>query len=153
MLASFSGDAYKSGERSGPPLEQALVVAGAGQRRGLEAAVERGRVLGESCNLARELCNEPSNVLTPSVFAERGADIAREAGLHVEVLDEEEIARLQMGLLLGVARGSAEPPRMLVLRYTASACPGEARCSAWSARASPSTPAASRSSRPKAWTG
>jgi leucyl aminopeptidase len=123
VLANFSGDAYKSGERSGPPLEQALVAAGQGQDSALQAAVERGRVLGESCNLARELCNEPANVLTPSVFAERGAEIGRVAGLHVEVLDEEEIARLRMGLLLGVARGSAEPPRMLVLRYTAAHAP------------------------------
>ena len=104
---------------------RAAARAGAGRRPAqdtmpaLEAAVERGRVLGESCNLARELCNEPANVLTPSVFAERGAAIGREAGLHVEVLDEEEIARLQMGLLLGVARGSAEPPRVLVLRHSA----------------------------------
>jgi leucyl aminopeptidase len=123
VLANFSGDVYKSGERSGPPLEQALVAAGQGQDAALQAAVERGRVLGESCNLARELCNEPANVLTPSVFAERGAEIGRIAGLHVEVLDEEEIARLRMGLLLGVARGSAEPPRMLVLRYTAPHAP------------------------------
>src|SRR6185503_1002529 len=57
------------------------------------------------------------------VFAERGAAIGHGAGLHVEVLDEEEIARLQMGLLLGVARGSAEPPRMLVLRYSAPHAP------------------------------
>ena len=119
MLAAFSGDVSKSGERGAPPLEQALVVSGTGHDAALEAAVERGRVLGESCNLARELCNEPANVLTPSVFAERGAAIGREAGLHVEVLDEEEIARLQMGLLLGVARGSAEPPRVLVLRHSA----------------------------------
>ena len=119
MLAAFSGDVYKSGERGAPALEQALVVSGTGHDAALEAAVERGRVLGESCNLARELCNEPANVLTPSVFAERGAVIGREAGLHVEVLDEEEIARLQMGLLLGVARGSAEPPRVLVLRHSA----------------------------------
>ena len=115
--------------------------------------MERGRVLGESCNLARDLCNEPANVLTPSVFAERGAAIGREAGLHVEVLDEDEIARLQMGLLLGVARGSAEPPRVLVLRHSAPGAAGRGRCSDWSARASRSTPAAFRSSRPKAWTG
>jgi leucyl aminopeptidase len=122
VLASFSGDSYKSGERSGPPLEQALVVAG--QPDGsLQAAVERGRVLGDSCNLARDLCNEPANVLTPSVFAERGAAIAKAAGLRVEVLDEEEIARLNMGLLLGVARGSAEPPRLLVMRHTAPHAP------------------------------
>jgi leucyl aminopeptidase len=125
VLASFSGDVYKSGERCGPPLEQAMVVAGQGHDASLQAAVERGRVLGESCNLARELCNEPANVLTPSVFAERGAAIGHAAGLHVEVLDEEEIARLRMGLLLGVARGSAEPPRMLVLRYTAPHAPAK----------------------------
>ena len=108
-------------------MEQSFVFAGQGQDAGLQAAVERGRVLGESCNLARELCNEPANVLTPSVFAERGAEIAHKVGLHVEVLDEEDIARLQMGLLLGVARGSAEPPRMLVLRYTAAHAPATAR--------------------------
>ena len=122
VLATFSGDAYKSGERSGPPLEQALVVAGQ-QDGALQAAVDRGVVLGDSCNLARDLCNEPANVLTPSVFAERGAAIGKSAGLQVEILDEEEIARLGMGLLLGVARGSAEPPRLLVLRYTASHAP------------------------------
>ena len=118
VLASFSGDVYKSGERSGPPLEQALVVTGQPADAALQGAVERGRVLGESCNLARDLCNEPANLLTPSVFADRGAAIGRDAGLQVEILDEEEIARLRMGLLLGVARGSAEPPRVLVLRYT-----------------------------------
>jgi len=123
VLASFSGDIYKSGDRSGPPLEQALIVAGQAHDAALSTAVERGRVLGESCNVARELCNEPANVLTPSVFAERGTVICQRAGLHVEVLDEEEIARLRMGLLLGVARGSAEPPRMLVLRYTPAHAP------------------------------
>ena len=118
FLSAFSGDIYKSGERGAPPLEQITVAVESGGEAGLETALERGRIMGESCNLARELCNEPANVLTPSVFAERGAAIGREAGLHVEVLDEDEIARLQMGLLLGVARGSAEPPRVLVLRHS-----------------------------------
>jgi leucyl aminopeptidase len=122
LLGSFSGDSYKSGDRLGPPPEEALIVADSADGS-LEAAVEHGRVLGESCNLARELCNEPSNVLTPSVFAERGASIAREAGLQVEVLDEEDIARLRMGLLLGVARASAEPPRVLVMRHSPAGGP------------------------------
>jgi leucyl aminopeptidase len=124
VMASFSSDGYKSDDRLCPPLEQAVVVT-AESSKALETALERGRVLGESCNIARDLCNEPSNVLTPSVFAERGVEIGRSAGLHVEVLDEDEIARLQMGLLLGVARGSAEPPRMLVLRHTPSGAPAK----------------------------
>jgi leucyl aminopeptidase len=123
VLANFSGDRYKSGERSGPPVEEAVIVAGEHADRLLEQAAERGRILGESSNIARELCNEPSNVLTPTEFAERGGAIARQAGLHVEVLDEEEIARLRMGLLLGVARGSAEPPRVLVMRHSPAGAP------------------------------
>jgi leucyl aminopeptidase len=122
-LAAFSGDAYKSGERSGPPVEQSVVLAGEHSDASLQAAVERGRIMGESCNLARDLSNEPSNVLTPSVFADRAAAVAREAGLQVEVLDEDDISRMRMGLLLGVARGSAEPPRVVVIRHTPANAP------------------------------
>jgi leucyl aminopeptidase len=117
ILARFNNDRYKTGERNpASPEEVAIVVSGA-DAPAIETAVERGRILGESSNLARELCNEPSNVLTPSVFADRAAVIAREAGLNVEVLDEDDIAQLRMGLLLGVARGSAEPPRVVVIRH------------------------------------
>ena len=59
----------------------------------------------------------PGNVLTPRVFAERATAIATDAGLGVEVLDESRITELKMGLLLGVARGSQEPPRLVVLRH------------------------------------
>ena len=124
VLASYSGDIYKSGERSGPPAEQARDRRPAApDAAGLERAVERGRILAESCNIARDLCNEPSNVLTPSVFADRAAAIGRECGLAVEILDEDELARRRMGLLLGVARGSAEPPRMIVLRHDPPGAP------------------------------
>jgi leucyl aminopeptidase len=124
LLATFSGDRYKSQDKAGPAPEQMSVVAPSGGVVAvLERAMERGRILGESSNLARELCNEPSNILTPSVFAERGARIARDAGLTVEVLDEDEIARLHMGLLLGVSRGSAEPPRVIVMTHTPAGAP------------------------------
>ena len=125
VLATFSGDAYKSGERNLHVPEQTLVVVppGAGDTAALERAVERGRILGESSNLSKQLCNEPSNVLTPSAFAERAAAIGREAGLKVEILDEDDIARLKMGLLLGVARGSVEPPRMIVLKHEPPGAP------------------------------
>ena len=125
VLAAFSGDSYKSGERGAPPPADMVVAASsaAGDPEFLARAVERGRILGECSNVARALCNEPSNVLTPRVFAERGADIAREAGLHASILDEDAIARLNMGLLLGVSRGSAEPPRMLVIRHDPGGAP------------------------------
>src|SRR5262245_5278973 len=85
MLSAFSVDRYKSGERLGPPPTE-LTVAAAGDvddQAALADAVERGRILGEASNLARAFANEPSNLLTPRLFAERGAAAAREAGLGV----------------------------------------------------------------------
>jgi leucyl aminopeptidase len=86
-------------------------------------AVARGRILGEATNLARDLANEPGNTLTPREFAKRAAAIASEAGVRVEILDEDKITELGMGLLLGVARGSSEPPRVIVFRYDPPGAP------------------------------
>jgi leucyl aminopeptidase len=123
-LSAFSPDRYKSGERGAPPLEEALIVAASVEEPSeLEAAIERGRILGESSNIARELSNEPSNVLTPTIFAERAAEICAAAGIAVDVLGEREIRDLGMGLLLGVARGSAEPPRVIVMRHSPPGAP------------------------------
>ena len=124
LLAAFSNDRYKTSDRNGQGPDQIIVAVtgGAGERE-LAAAVERGRILGESCNIARDLCNEPSNVLTPRVLAERATQIGQDAGLSVEVLDEKEIERLRMGLLLGVAKGSHEPPRLIVMRHAPPGAP------------------------------
>ena len=125
ILAAFSVDQYKTGERFGPPAVQLTIIApveSAGDAR-VGRAIERGIVLGESSNLARGFANEPSNVLTPRVFAERASAIAREAGVGVEILDEKAIEKLGMGLLMGVARGSNEPPRVIVLRHDPPGAP------------------------------
>ncbi|HEY7787936.1 MAG TPA: leucyl aminopeptidase, partial [Casimicrobiaceae bacterium] len=82
----------------------------------VSSAAARGRILGECSNLARDLANEPGNTLTPREFARRAGAIAAEGGASVEILDETQIADLGMGLLLGVARGSSEPPRLMVFR-------------------------------------
>jgi len=116
VIANYEGMSYKT---SGSPcgwLERVeLRVTDAVDEAA--HAVERGRVLGECTNLARELSNEPGNVLTPVEFADRAEKMGKAAGLGVEILDEKEIARLGMGLLLVVARGSHQPPRVVVLRH------------------------------------
>jgi leucyl aminopeptidase len=122
-LAEFDGGRYKTGEPDGQPPDAVTVVVPGGPAAEVRRAVERGRVLGECCNLSRALCNEPGNVLTPAAFADRAAAIAGEVGLGVEILDESRIAKLGMGLLLGVARGSAEPPRLIVLRHEPKGAP------------------------------
>jgi leucyl aminopeptidase len=115
LLANFEGGSYKTGD---PCAFLESVELRLPDGVGTDQALDRGRVLGECTNIAREMANEPGNALTPAVFADRAATLAKGVGLGVEVLDEKRIAALKMGLLLGVARGSAEPPRLLVLRHT-----------------------------------
>jgi leucyl aminopeptidase len=116
VISSFDGASYKTKDPRRVWLSAVELRVGA-RSAAVEAAMERGRVLGECTNLARTLSNEPSNTLTPRVFADRAKALATDAGLSVEVFDEKRIAELKMGLLLGVARGSAEPPRLLILRH------------------------------------
>jgi leucyl aminopeptidase len=113
LLGNFDGDKYRTDKKT-PPVESAALV-------GFDAAqsgIERGRVIAESQNFTRELGNEPSNLLTPRLLAERAAAMAHEAGLAIDILDEKRIEELKMGALMGVARGSIEPPRVMVLTYT-----------------------------------
>ena len=114
ILGNFDGDKYRTDKKNGP-VESAVLV---GFDAAAQSAVDRGHIIAECQNFARELGNEPSNLLTPSMLADRAVAMAREAGLAIQVLDEKRIAELKMGALLGVARGSAEPPRLMVLTYT-----------------------------------
>ena len=124
-LAEFDAGRYKTVDARpfGPTVWTIVVAAGEEAASRAGAAITRGRVLGESSNLARELANEPGNTLTPREFARRAAAIASEGGVAVEILDEAQIAKLGMGLLLGVARGSSEPPRLMVLRHDPPGAP------------------------------
>jgi leucyl aminopeptidase len=83
-----------------------------------ERAFERGRIIADAQNFARDLKNEPSNRLTPPALVERAREMAREADLEIEILDEPRMRQLGMGALLGVAQGSSEPPALIILRYT-----------------------------------
>jgi leucyl aminopeptidase len=124
-LAEFDGGSYKTRDHDAPAAPGWTIVFGAGEETASRARdrAARGRLLGECSNLARELANEPGNTLTPREFARRASVIASEAGVAVEVLDEGQIARLGMGLLMGVARGSSEPPRLMVFRYEPPGAP------------------------------
>jgi len=125
-LSEFNAGSYKTAEPA-PALPPIWMIAAPSSTPDVLSrvndAVTRGRILGESSNLARELANEPGNTLTPREFAKRAAAIASEAGVRVEILDEQQIADLGMGLLLGVARGSSEPPRVIVFRYDPPGAP------------------------------
>ncbi len=117
VAADFESDKYRSDKKDREIQSVSLAGFDASMGTDLAAAVEQGRVIGESQNFARDLINEPSNRLTPRILAARAEAMAKEAGLGIEVLDERRIAELKMGAFLGVAQGSVEPPRLIIVRY------------------------------------
>jgi len=119
LAADFESDKYRTEKKNSKEI-QSVSLAGfhPGLGANLAAAIEQGRVICEAQTFARDLINEPSNRLTPRMLAEKAEAMAREAGLGIEILDERKIAGLKMGALIGVAQGSAEPPRVIVVRYT-----------------------------------
>jgi leucyl aminopeptidase len=94
-----------------------------GDRSAVQAGALRGEIIAESVNQVRDLGNQPSNVATPTHIAERARKLAREHGLTCEVIDRKGMERLGMGALLGVARGSVEPPKLIILRYDGARVP------------------------------
>jgi leucyl aminopeptidase len=119
IAADFESNKYHTEKKPNREIESvSLANFDAGLGANLAAAILHGRVLAEAQNFARDLINEPSNRLTPIMLATRAEAMAKEAGLAVEILDERKISDLKMGALIGVAQGSVEPPRVIVLRYT-----------------------------------
>ncbi len=87
----------------------------AAQMAALHAGAVRGQQIAEGVNAVRDLCNAPSNIVTPTRLSEEARAIAAEGNLSVSVLEREEM--VGMGALLGVSRGTLEPPKFIVLEY------------------------------------
>jgi leucyl aminopeptidase len=82
-----------------------------------EEAVQRGIAIAEGMNLAKDLGNLPGNICTPSYLAEQAQELARTHKLKIEVLEQKDMEALKMGALLSVAKGSRQPPKLIVLEY------------------------------------
>ena len=121
FVGNFDPNTYQS-ERKDQKID-ALTVVAAGDQAALQKALEEARIIGESQNFTRELVNEPSNRMTPTLLAERAKKMAQEVGLKCEVFGAEKIKELKMGAFWGVAQGSDEPPALIILRYEAAGAP------------------------------
>jgi len=101
-----------------PCIDEITIVASdKGQVAGLQKAVEAGVIMAEAGCLARDMINEPGNQMTPSDMAAMALKVASETGIEVTVYDKDWMEEKGMGGLLGVARGSAQPPKFIVLKY------------------------------------
>jgi leucyl aminopeptidase len=83
----------------------------------LEPAVVKGKSIAEATNLARDMANEPANYMTPSRMAETARELADRYDLGYRVFDQKEMEGMGMGALLGVAKGSSQPPKLITLTY------------------------------------
>ena len=117
VLGAFRDNRFKTDDSEALPLTAVDLVLGREPDGDVQAAARRGALLAGCSNLARELSNEPANLFTPRIFADRALELASGPRTSVEVLTEEAIASHGMGLVRGVAQGSAEPPRVIVMRY------------------------------------
>lgn len=119
LLALFDAGLHKTNQRA--PVLRSLRVAGLrGETAALNAAVSRGATMAEATNFARSIIVEPANFMTPEMMAAHARRIAGDGGLEVEVFDERRMAEMGMGGVLAVGKGSANPPRFIVLRYRAA---------------------------------
>jgi leucyl aminopeptidase len=97
--------------------ELSILASGSTMQRALESGVQRGQILAEAVNMARDLSNSPGNEVNPSYLAKQAQEIAAKTTLRCHVLDVDGIREHQMGCLLGVAQGSEQPPAFIILEH------------------------------------
>jgi leucyl aminopeptidase len=119
-LRSYRFDKYRTKEKpEQKPSLKTLTVMGrdaAGARRAF-APLEK---IAEGVSFTRDLVSEPANVIYPETLAAAARSLTK-LDVEVEVLDERQMKKLGMGALLGVAQGSARPPRLVVMQWKGGA--------------------------------
>jgi leucyl aminopeptidase len=118
ILGSYQFTVYRTEPISGHDVAgMEILIPLKDQLRQVAEGIRRGVATAEATVFVRDLCNHPSNVLTPTKVASEAKAIARAEGMTIKILEQKEMKRLGMGALLGVARGSQEPPKFIILEY------------------------------------
>ncbi len=110
---------YKTNDENAKKEIRTLSLAGAapGTVTALQKGARTGAVIAESASLARDMVSSPAADMTPTHVVERARQIVREFGLKLQVLERRQMEKLGMGGLLGVAQGSAQPPKFIIIEY------------------------------------
>ncbi|MBI5364957.1 MAG: leucyl aminopeptidase [Planctomycetes bacterium] len=109
--------AYRYEENKSKPKEKKHASTTVLGPASIEAGVAKGGVLAEANAFVRDLQNKPANLLTPSDMADAAEALEKAGRITVRVFDKRDMEKMEMGLLLGVAQGSRQPPRLLHLTY------------------------------------
>jgi leucyl aminopeptidase len=122
LLRSYAFEKYKTRKDDGngkeaTPAKPAKITIQCADPTGAKKAFANAQAVVDGVVLARDLVNEPANVLGPVEFAAQAKELEK-LGVKVEVLTEKEMKKLGMGALLGVAQGSVRPPRLVVMQWS-----------------------------------
>lgn len=118
VMAEFDFNKYKEKPESGWPEVKTIYLAAAQKDLAeIKQGIKEGLTIGEEVNHCRELANTPGGDMTPIKLAEEAIRAGKEADLKVRILDEKKMKRLGMGGVLGVARGSSEKPRFIIIEH------------------------------------
>lgn len=117
-MANFEFVEYKTKPLEGWDFVEEIFVVGSTNREVCEG-FSRGQAIGREVNAARSLANTPGGEMTPKLLAAMATKAVRGTSIKVKIFGRAEIKKLGMGGLLGVAQGSDEEPRFIVLEYFA----------------------------------
>ncbi|MFZ3229852.1 MAG: leucyl aminopeptidase [Pseudobdellovibrio sp.] len=120
-LAAYSFTELKTNDKKKKDDTQIHIVSKLGKDKSVIQAFHEGVVLASFTNFAKRLGDMPGNLMTPTILANETVNAAKGTGLKVTVWDKKRIEKEKMGGLLGVARGSAEEPRFIIMEYTGAA--------------------------------
>ncbi len=120
ILGSYQFTVYRSETSHKDVAAMTVLAPQKPQLRQLSEGVRRGIATAEATVFVRDLCNHPSNVMTPTKIADEAKAIAKETGVSLKILEQKDMEHLGMGALLGVAMGSHQPPKFIILQYNGS---------------------------------
>ena len=140
LLGNYEPDVHKTSSDA-KSLDEFHVVC-AKEDASVDQAFERGKLLGECQNFARQMANEPANLMTPTKMADEAMAMAGRIGPRMpDPRRRAHAGAWGWASLLGVAQGSAEPPALIIIRYKPARADSKPIIWPWSAKASPSIPA------------
>jgi leucyl aminopeptidase len=123
LVGNFDPDYYRSDRKDQKIDALTILASGNSDQAALEKAANEAQVIGESQNFTRDLVNEPSNRMTPTILGDRAKKMCQEVGLKCEVYGADKIKELKMGAFWSVAQGSDEPPALIVMKYEPAGAP------------------------------
>jgi len=122
ILGTYQFNYYKTSQPTFDMIEEFMIVENKAEKKAIIIrGSQRGEIIGESVNLARDLVNHPAIYMTPTQMAVQAQLIAKQNNLEIRVLSKADMEKESMHALLAVAKGSSEPPKMIVLKYIGDA--------------------------------